>query len=54
MHGMVPRLSETPGILARPAPRIGEHNTQILAPILGEAEYARLCETGVVRDPGSA
>jgi crotonobetainyl-CoA:carnitine CoA-transferase CaiB-like acyl-CoA transferase len=54
MHGMVPRLSETPGILARPAPKIGEHNTQILAPMLGEAEYARLCAAGVVRDPGSA
>jgi crotonobetainyl-CoA:carnitine CoA-transferase CaiB-like acyl-CoA transferase len=54
MHGMVPRLSETPGILARPAPRIGEHNAQILSPVLGEAEYARLCAAGVVRDPGSA
>ncbi|MFZ4405714.1 MAG: CaiB/BaiF CoA transferase family protein [Paracraurococcus sp.] len=49
MHGMVPRLSETPGILARPAPRIGEHNAYILSPLLGEAEYARLHEAGVVR-----
>ncbi len=49
MHGMVPRLSETPGILARPAPRIGEHNADILSPLLGGAEYARLCEAGVVR-----
>jgi crotonobetainyl-CoA:carnitine CoA-transferase CaiB-like acyl-CoA transferase len=48
---MVPRLSETPGILARPAPRIGEHNADILVPILGEAEYARLHDTGVVREP---
>ena len=31
MHGMVPRLSGTPGILARPAPRLGEHNAAILA-----------------------
>ena len=54
MHGMVPRLSETPGILARPAPKIGEHNTQILAPLLGEAEVARLRRAGVVRDPGTA
>jgi crotonobetainyl-CoA:carnitine CoA-transferase CaiB-like acyl-CoA transferase len=51
MHGMVPRLSETPGILARPAPRIGEHNAQILAPVLGETELARLRGAGVVRDP---
>ena len=49
MHGIVPRLSETPGILARPAPRIGEHNADILTPLLGEAEYVRLREAGVVR-----
>jgi formyl-CoA transferase len=54
MHGMVPRLSETPGILARPAPKIGEHNTQILAPLLGEAEYAKLREAGVVREAGGS
>ena len=54
MHGMVPRLSETPGILARPAPQIGEHNAQILAPLLGEAEYARLRAAGVVRAPAAA
>jgi len=53
MHGMVPRLSETPGILARPAPGIGEHNAQILAPVLGEAEYDRLCAAGVVRAPAA-
>ena len=51
MHGMVPRLSATPGILARPAPRIGEHNTELLAPALGEAELARLRAAGVVQDP---
>ena len=30
MGGHVPRLSETPTILARPAPRLGEHNEAIL------------------------
>ncbi|MCQ4158643.1 CoA transferase [Roseomonas sp. GC11] len=49
MHGMVPRLSATPGILARPAPRLGEHNDAILRPALGEAEYARLTARGVIR-----
>ena len=50
MHGMVPRLSATPGVLARPAPRIGEHNDEILSPVLGDAELTRLRGLGVVRD----
>ena len=51
MHGMVPRLSGTPGILARPAPRLGEHNEAILVPVLGEMELARLRSARVVQDP---
>ena len=50
MHGLVPRLSATPGVLARPAPRIGEHNEEILAPALGAAGLSRLRSLGVVRD----
>jgi formyl-CoA transferase len=49
MHGMVPRLSGTPGILARAAPRLGEHNDAVLGPLLGEAELARLRAADVVR-----
>jgi crotonobetainyl-CoA:carnitine CoA-transferase CaiB-like acyl-CoA transferase len=49
-HGIVPRLSATPGVLARPAPRLGEHNDAILAPLLGEAELARLRAASVVRE----
>ncbi len=49
MHGAVPRLSATPGILARPAPRLGEHNRAVLAPLLGEAAVARLEAEGVLR-----
>lgn len=30
MHNVVPRLSRTPGVLSRPAPRIGEHNEEIM------------------------
>ena len=44
-------LSATPGILARPAPRLGEHNAQVLSPVLGEAELARLRAAAVVREP---
>jgi crotonobetainyl-CoA:carnitine CoA-transferase CaiB-like acyl-CoA transferase len=54
MHGQVPRLSGTPGILARPAPRLGEHNAAVLGPALGEAGLARLRAAGVVRDPPPA
>ncbi|WP_137123668.1 CaiB/BaiF CoA-transferase family protein [Roseomonas sp. HF4] len=50
MHGIVPRLSATPGVLARPAPRLGEHNEEILGAVLGAAELARLRGLGVVRD----
>jgi len=50
MHGLVPRLSATPGVLARPAPRIGAHNDEILAPALGAVELARLRGLSVVRD----
>ena len=52
MHGVVPRLSATPGILARPAPRLGEHNDAILEPLLGTAELDRLRAAGVVREEG--
>jgi crotonobetainyl-CoA:carnitine CoA-transferase CaiB-like acyl-CoA transferase len=30
MHAVVPRLSVTPGQISRPAPRLGEHNQEIL------------------------
>ncbi|WP_372623618.1 CaiB/BaiF CoA transferase family protein [Falsiroseomonas sp.] len=48
MHGEVPRLSATPGILRNPAPRLGEHSAAILRPLLGAAEYGRLREAGVI------
>ena len=55
MHGAVPRLSATPGVLARPAPRLGEHNAAVLEPLLGPAELARLRDAGAVREgpPGA-
>ncbi|MGU7775482.1 CaiB/BaiF CoA transferase family protein [Burkholderia sp. MR1-5-21] len=48
MHNIAPRFSHTPGTFRRPAPRLGEHNREILAPLLGEREFARLTERGVI------
>jgi crotonobetainyl-CoA:carnitine CoA-transferase CaiB-like acyl-CoA transferase len=48
MHGEVPRLSRTPGILRRPAPKLGQDNEAVLAPLLGTAEYARLRDARVI------
>jgi crotonobetainyl-CoA:carnitine CoA-transferase CaiB-like acyl-CoA transferase len=36
MHAVVPRLSETPGALRRPAPALGEHEDEILAALGSE------------------
>jgi crotonobetainyl-CoA:carnitine CoA-transferase CaiB-like acyl-CoA transferase len=33
MHEAVPRFSDTPGVLRRPAPRLGQHTAEILAEI---------------------
>lgn len=52
MHGEVPRLSLTPGILRNPAPRLGEHNDTVLTPLLGATELARLRAAGVVLGEG--
>jgi formyl-CoA transferase len=30
MHNIIPRLSDTPGRLRSPAPRLGEHTAEIL------------------------
>ncbi len=35
MHNIVPRLSGSPGAMRRPAPRLGEHNDEILAELAG-------------------
>jgi crotonobetainyl-CoA:carnitine CoA-transferase CaiB-like acyl-CoA transferase len=33
MHAVVPRLSNTPGSIRRPAPQLGEHDEEILGPL---------------------
>jgi formyl-CoA transferase/CoA:oxalate CoA-transferase len=48
-------LSETPGAVRRPAPRVGEHTDQVLRERLGmgEAEIARLRQSSVIGRPSS-
>jgi crotonobetainyl-CoA:carnitine CoA-transferase CaiB-like acyl-CoA transferase len=49
MHGVIPRLSATPGAIRRPAPKLGEHTGEILARIgIDSAGLARLRRNGVV------
>lgn len=52
MHPALPRLSATPGILARPAPALGEHTEAILGPLIGPGRLAALREAGVLPGPG--
>ncbi|MEF7613386.1 CoA transferase [Aquincola sp. MAHUQ-54] len=48
MHNVTPRMSTTPGGFRRPAPAIGEHNRELLLPLLGAAEYDRLLTAGAI------
>ncbi|MEI6161333.1 MAG: CoA transferase [Roseococcus sp.] len=50
MHGEVPRLSATPGILRNPAPTLGQDNDALLGPLLGPEELARLRAARIVLD----
>ncbi len=47
-HPVVPRMSGAPGSLRTPAPKVGEHNEALLKPLLGEAEYQKLQQAGVI------
>ena len=49
MHSVVPKMSGTPGAIRTPAPRLGEHNTNILAGLgLTDAEIKSLADAGVI------
>jgi crotonobetainyl-CoA:carnitine CoA-transferase CaiB-like acyl-CoA transferase len=49
MHNIIPRLSETPGRLRSPAPRLGEHTGEILGQFgLDEATLEMLARDGVI------
>jgi crotonobetainyl-CoA:carnitine CoA-transferase CaiB-like acyl-CoA transferase len=49
MHHVVPRLSESPGVLRYPAPELGEHTAQVLARLgVDEAARKQLVERKVI------
>ena len=50
MHNVIPRLSETPGKLRRPAPALGEHTRELLKAVgYSEARIASLIEQAVAK-----
>lgn len=48
MHHVVPRFEKTPGNIYRKAPKKGQHNQEILSPLLGEEIYQGYVQSGVV------
>ncbi|MBI2512768.1 MAG: CoA transferase [Opitutae bacterium] len=55
MHHVVPRLLGTPGSIRTPAPRLGEHNRELLGEIgCDAARYAQLQRDGIVVEAGDS
>jgi crotonobetainyl-CoA:carnitine CoA-transferase CaiB-like acyl-CoA transferase len=48
MHSIIPRLSHTPGKLRTPAPALGAHTREIVAPLLDAAAFDDLMTRGVI------
>src|SRR5579872_2250260 len=49
MHNIIPRLSETPGRLRTPAPRLGEHTAEILGQFgIAPETLAELARDGII------
>jgi crotonobetainyl-CoA:carnitine CoA-transferase CaiB-like acyl-CoA transferase len=49
MHHVVPRLLGTPGAIRSPAPRLGQHNRELLSELgFDEKEYRQMVSDGIV------
>jgi len=55
MHHVVPRLMGTPGQIRTPAPKLGQHNRELLNEVgVDAAKYAELLKAGAVYEEGGA
>ena len=55
MHNVIPRLSQTPGRLRRPAPALGEDTAEILGSLgVTDAQIDGLAREGIIRLAGGA
>ena len=55
MHHVVPRLSGTPGAIRTHAPRLGQHNRELLAEVgVDDARYRALVAAGAVYEEGAS
>jgi formyl-CoA transferase len=53
MHHVVPRLAATPGTIRTPAPKLGQHNRELLRELgVDEARYRELLAAKVVFEEG--
>ena len=53
MHHVVPRLSRTPGHVKTPAPKLGQHNRELLGEVgVDERRYGELLRAGMVYEEG--
>ena len=51
MHPVIPRLSGTPGSIRTPAPRLGQHNRELLAEIgIGSSGYEKLLSSETAKE----
>jgi formyl-CoA transferase len=52
MHHVVPRLSTTPGLVSTPAPKLGQHNRELLAELgVDDRRYRELLAAGIAYEP---
>ena len=55
MHHVVPRLAGTPGAVRTPAPKLGQHNRELLGEVgVDAARYDALLRAGAVYEEGTA